>query len=381
MDKRKFIKLSLTGAAGICCGASAISGVMGSQRSNKMTFLDGPKLNKWSREAMFYEVTPRGVKCLICPNECNLKEGELSICHNRINYADKLYTLAYGDPCAVHVDPVEKKPLFHFLPGTSAFSVATAGCNLACLNCQNWEISQTSPDKTTNFDLMPEKIPLQAIENKCSSIAYTYSEPISFYEYTYDSAINVHKKGLKNILKSAGYINEKPLRQLAQYIDAANIDLKSFKDSIYLKLSAGRLQPILDTLKILKEEKVWLEITNLLIPGWTDDPEMIREMCNWLCNNGFADTPLHFSRFQPGNKLAQLPATPLETLEQARSIANSAGINFVYVGNIPGTEYENTSCPKCKKLLIRRKGYQIAEYHIHNGNCLYCGARIPGVWE
>lgn len=381
MDKRTFIKYSLTGAAGICCSGSIVTRAMGSASMINRTGLDSPKLNKWSKEAMFYEVTPRGVKCLICPNECNLKEGDLSICHNRINYNDKLYTLAYGDPCAVHIDPVEKKPLFHFLPSSSAFSIATAGCNLACLNCQNWAISQTSPDKTTNFDLMPEELIKQAIDNDCLSIAYTYSEPISFYEYTYDSSIIARKKGIKNILKSAGYINEKPLRQWAKYIDAANIDLKSFKDSIYLKLSAGKLEPILNTLKILKEEKVWLEITNLVIPGWTDDLEMIKEMCTWLCANGLSESPLHFSRFQPENKLTQIPPTPLETLEKARNIAISSGIKFVYVGNIPGTNYENTYCPKCKKLLIERKGYQIVQNHIKGSSCSYCAENIPGVWH
>jgi pyruvate formate lyase activating enzyme len=380
MDKRTFIKFSISGAAGICCGGSILSRAMGNN-SLKTSGLDGPKLNKWSKKAMFYEVTPRGVKCLICPNECNLKEGDLSICRNRINYGDTLYTLAFGDPCAVHVDPIEKKPLFHFLPSSSAFSIATAGCNLACLNCQNWAISQTSPDKTDNFDLMPEDLIKQAIDNKCQSIAYTYAEPISFYEYTYDSSILARAKGVRNILKSAGYINEKPLRQLAKYIDAANIDLKSFKDSIYLKLSAGKLEPILNSLKILKEEKVWLEITNLIIPGWTDDLAMVKEMCSWLCINGFSETPLHFSRFQPEYKLAQLPPTPVETLEKARNIAMSEGIKFVYVGNFPGTDYENTYCPKCKKLIIERKGYHIAGYHLKEGNCEYCAEKIPGVWQ
>jgi pyruvate formate lyase activating enzyme len=381
MDKRTFIKYSITGVAGLCAGGSLISRATGNSASLLNIGQDSPKLNKWSKEAMFYEVTPRGIKCMICPNECTLKDGELSICHNRINYNDKLYTLAYGNPCAVHIDPIEKKPLFHFLPSTSVFSIATAGCNLACLNCQNWEISQNSPDKTKNFDLMPEILIKKAIENSCPSIAYTYSEPISFYEYTYNSSIFARKNGIKNVLKSAGYINEKPLRQLAKCADAANIDLKSFKDSIYLKLSAGKLNPVLNTLKILKEEKVWLEITNLIIPGWTDDFDMIKEMCNWLCTNGLSENPLHFSRFQPEYKLTQLPPTPVETLEKARKIAIAEGIKFAYFGNIPGSDAENTYCPKCKKLLILRKGYEITENHLKSGHCGYCAEIIPGVWN
>lgn len=378
ISKRQFVKYTLAGIGGIAC--APITSLFG---KNPVSEISNPpeKLWKWSREAMYYTATPRGLKCLRCPNECTIKEGELGDCHNHLNYNGKLYTIAYGNPCAVHIDPIEKKPLLHFLPESSAFSIATAGCNLACLNCQNWSISQKSPRETRNFDLMPDKVIEAAIESDCESIAYTYSEPITFYEYTYDTAILARNAGIKNVLVSAGYINEEPMRKLARVIDAANIDLKSFKDSIYLKLNAGKLEPILRTLKILNEEGVWLEITNLIIPGWTDDFDMIKEMCEWLYKNGFSDNPLHFSRFQPLYKLTQLPPTPLSTLTKAREIALDAGIKYVYIGNIPGTEAENTFCPNCHKILMKRRGYRILSNHVINGKCEYCSEPIAGVWE
>ena len=378
ISKRQFMKYTLAGIGGIAC--APMTSLFG---KNPVSAVNNPpeKLWKWSREAMYYTTTPRGLKCLRCPNECTIKEGELGDCHNHLNYNGKLYTIAYGNPCAVHIDPIEKKPLLHFLPESRAFSIATAGCNLACLNCQNWSISQKSPRETRNFDLMPDKVIEAAIESNCESIAYTYSEPITFYEYTYDTAILARNAGIKNVLVSAGYINEEPMRKLARVIDAANIDLKSFKDSIYLKLNAGKLEPVLRTLKILNEMGVWLEITNLIIPGWTDDFDMIKEMCEWLYKNGFADNPLHFSRFQPIYKLTQLPPTPLSTLTKAREIALDAGIKYVYIGNIPGTEAENTFCPNCNKIIIKRRGYRILSNHVINGKCEFCSEPISGVWE
>jgi len=379
MDKRNFIKRSICAAGAIyCLPGETLSRNFSSQKSQSAGKKES---DRWSREAMFYEVTPRGVKCMICPNECTLKLDEVSDCHNRINRDGKLFTMAYGNPCAIHVDPIEKKPLYHFLPGSRAFSIATAGCNLACLNCQNWTISQVSPKDTRNYDLMPDRVVAETTGNNCQSIAYTYSEPITFYEYTLHSAIKAHEKGIKNVLVSAGYINEEPLRNLAQHIDAANIDLKSFKESIYLKLNAGKLQPVLDTLKILREEKVWLEITNLVIPNWTDDFEMIREMCDWLVSNDLQDAPLHFSRFHPMYKLTQLPPTPVATLEKAREIALESGIRYVYIGNVPGTKASNTVCPECGKTVVERRGYVILTSEIKDGKCTFCNAPIPGVWN
>lgn len=379
ISKRDFLKYSALGLGGLMIGMD--SKLFAKDINNKLKINLDDELWKWSKEASFYTKTPRGVKCLICPNECNIKLNETGDCRNRININNKLYTIAYGNPCAVHIDPIEKKPLFHFYPLSRAYSIATAGCNLACLNCQNWTISQTSPKKTKNYDLMPAKVVEQAIKNNCKSIAYTYSEPITFYEYVYDTAKIARQKGIKNVFVSAGYINEAPLHHISKYLDAANIDLKSFSNDIYMKLNGATLQPVLNTLKILKQENVWLEITNLVIPGWTDNFDMIKKMCDWLYKNNLGDTPLHFSRFHPMYKLTQLPYTPVATLEKAREIALNSGIEYVYIDNVPGNKSQNTYCHNCKKIIIERKGFHILSNHIKNGKCEFCGAKIPGVWK
>lgn len=368
--KREFIKTGLYCAGGVFC-----NGLL----SEKATA--GTTLWKWSREAIFYTVTPRGIQCGICPNECTLKPGETSTCRNRVNHKGKLYSIAYGNPCSVNIDPVEKKPLLHFLPHSFAYSIATAGCNLACLNCQNWEISQVSPKDTRNFDKMPDVVVNECLKSRCESIAYTYSEPISFYEYVHDTAIIARSRGIKNIFVSNGYIKQEPLRKLAPYLDAANINLKSFSNDIYLKLNAGKLQPILDTLVTLKNNKVWLEITNLIVPSWTDDFEMIRKMCDWLVTNGFSEYPLHFNRFFPLYKLTQLPATPINTLLKAKEIAEKAGCKYVYIGNAPEIGYQKTFCPQCKKPVVERRGYMLISKKITDGKCDYCGRFINGIWE
>lgn len=336
---------------------------------------------RWRMETSYYIKTARGVKCLICPNECIIKEGESGLCRSRINENGKLISIAYGNPCAVHSDPIEKKPLYHFLPATDSFSIATAGCNLACLNCQNWQISQASPKETRNIELWPDDVVQAALSKQCKSIAYTYSEPITFYEYTRDTSIAAHKKGLKNVFVSAGYINEKPLRELAQHLDAANIDLKSFSDETYASLNAGALEPVLNTLKILKEEKVWLEITNLIVPGYTDDLSMIREMCQWLVKNGFQQTPLHFSRFQPMYKLNRLAPTPRKVLFDAYETAKEEGLDYVYLGNLPGNDYQHTYCHKCGELVIERTGYFTINHLTDAGHCPKCRNQLPGLWK
>jgi pyruvate formate lyase activating enzyme len=344
-------------------------------------FKSSKDLWKWSREAIHYISTPRGLKCKLCPQNCEIEEREYGDCRTRIHLDSKLYTISYGNPCAVHVDPIEKKPLYHFLPASRAYSIATAGCNLACLNCQNWQISQSSPTDTRNYDLMPERVVKEAINKNCKSIAYTYSDPVAFYEYTLETSRLAHLQGIKNLIISAGYINEQPLRELIPYLDGANIDLKSFDNEIYEMLNAGTLQPVLDTLKILKEEGIWLEITNLIVPNWSDNLDMVKKMCNWLADEGFEDTPLHFSRFHPTYKLTNIPQTPLSTLERAASIAKQSGLKYVYIGNVPSHPSENTYCPGCEKIAIERKGFFIKSLNIENSACKYCGETISGVWD
>jgi len=382
ITKREFIKYSVCGTCGAVVGLSSLDLLAGGvERLLAVAPSGDQKLWKWSKECLYYIQTPRGMKCLICPNECiEITDVKPGTCRTRYAVDNKLYTIAYGNPAAVHIDPIEKKPFYHFLPTTTAFSIATAGCNLACLNCQNWSLSQSSPKDTQNYDLMPDRVVEEALEAKCTSIAFTYSDPVAYFEYAYDTAKIGKAKGLKNVIVSAGYIYEKPLRDLCKVIDAATIDIKSFSEETYAMLNAGKLKPVLDALKVMKDEGIWLEISNLVVPTWTDDLDMIKRMSEWFVQNGFENTPFHFLRFHPEYKLTNLPPTPQSTLEKARDIAINAGMKFVYIGNVPGVG-EDTYCPKCRKLLIERKGFGIVQNNIVNSKCKFCGEFIPGVWQ
>ena len=380
LSRRTFIKRAVLAGAGIAVGAYAVSQLLKSPPESE-NYTESTKAPwKWSHEGYHYIKLGENVKCQVCPNECILREGQRSVCRNKTNYKGVLYTLAYGNPCAVHIDPIEKKPLFHFLPSTSAFSIATAGCNLRCLNCQNWEISQRGPDERDG-ELFPEQVVEQAQQTGCHSIAYTYSEPTSWYEYMYDTSKIAAKEGIKTIWVTNGYMNEGPLRDLCQYLDAANVDLKSFSEEIYNTLNSGMLEPVSTTLKTLKDEGVWFEVTNLVVPTWTDDLDMIADMCQWLYENIGPDYPLHFSRFHPAYQLLNLPPTPLNTLTEARKIALDAGLHYVYIGNVPGGEGQHTICPACEKVVIERKGFFVTDMHVTKGVCEYCGHEIKGVWE
>jgi pyruvate formate lyase activating enzyme len=280
----------------------------------------------------------------------------------------------------VHTDPIEKKPLNHFHPGTWIFSIAAAGCNFRCLNCQNWEISQKKPEEVGFVELFPAAVVNAAKNKKAPSIAYTYSEAITFYEYTYDTAETAKREGLKNVLVSNGYINNQPLVELAEYLDGANIDLKSFDDRIYRCLNGGLLAPVLESLKTLHQMGVWFEITTLVVPTYSDDPEMIKKMCAWILKELGPDYPLHFTRFYPLYKLKRLPSTPRSILEKFRDIALREGIHYVYLGNVPGHEACNTYCHNCGRLIVERKGYLVRQYKLENGACSFCGSNIPGRW-
>jgi len=358
----------------------------------------------WVHEAQHYLKLGQNIQCKLCPNECLLEPEDRGHCRNRVHKDGKLYTLAYANPCALHIDPIEKKPLLHFLPGTAAFSLATAGCGLRCLNCQNWDISQRKPEETKDprgapmrlipqqlnslaagdadrLTMLPEDVVNAAEYFNCRSIAYTYSEPIVWFEYMIDTAKAARAKKIKNCWITCGYIQEEPLVELCKVTDAANVNLKSFDEEIYRDLNTGKLKPILATLKTLKREGVWFEVTNLVVPTYTDKPEVIRRMCDWLLANLGPDYPLHFSRFHPAHKLTHLPHTPVDTLLEARDIARSSGLNFVYVGNCQEVpDGETTFCPHCKKPIIERNVFSVRAMRVAAGKCQACGTRIPGVW-
>jgi pyruvate formate lyase activating enzyme len=280
----------------------------------------------------------------------------------------------------VHLDPIEKKPLYHFLPTAPAFSLATAGCNLRCLYCQNWNISQVAPEETQNYDLPPRELVAVAQTNNAPVIAYTYSEPVVFYEYMLETARLARDAGLMNVVISAGYVNPEPLIELCQVVDAIKIDLKGYDDEFYRSVCEAELEPVLRAIRTVFDSGIHLEIVNLVVPTLNDGLEQLRALSRWIARDLSPDIPLHFSRFHPQYKLDNLPATPVETLDQARQIALDEGVRFVYVGNVAGHPGRNTSCPYCGEVLIARQGFAVLEYRIAGGLCEFCGASIPGVW-
>lgn len=318
--------------------------------------------------------------CNLCPKHCRIAPGKRGDCKIRMNIDGKLRAVTYGHPCAVHMDPIEKKPMFHFKPGSDILSIATAGCNLHCQNCQNWEISQAMPEDVNVYDLPPEQLVAKASELKAPSIAYTYTEPLVYYEYTLDSARQAKEKGIKNILVSAGYINEEPLRKLLPFIDGANFDLKSMSDDFYRKICSASLKPVLKTLVTAMEMGVIIEITNLLIPGLNDSDQDIKKLVSWVKSNLGAEVPIHFSAFYPQYKMQNIPSTPPETLKKARDLALSENISYVYTGNISLKEGEDTFCSSCKKRLIKRRRYKVTENRINKGFCPDCGVKQYGLW-
>jgi len=334
-----------------------------------------------ARLSPYFTPLPGGdVRCDLCPRHCRVAPGQRGLCRVRENRGGQYFSLVYGNPCALHPDPIEKKPFFHVLPGTTAYSVATAGCNFHCKFCQNWEISQAAPEELFNHDVPPDALVQRARDAKARSVAYTYVEPTVFFEYMLDSARAARAAGFRNVCHSNGFIGADPLQALVPVLDAANIDLKAFSEAFYRDYCQGALAPVLATLTALRRAGVHLEITNLVIPTLNDDPAHIRDMCLWVRRELGPETPLHFSRFYPLYKLKNLPPTPVTILEQARAAALTAGLEYVYIGNVPGHEGEHTYCPRCQRVLIERSGFMVRGVHVKDGKCGACGKPIPGIW-
>jgi len=334
------------------------------------------------REAMFYEKFPDGrVQCHICPRTCVIMPGQRGFCRNRENRDGTLYSVVYGKPCTLSIEPIEKAPFNHFLPGQMRLCVATVGCNLTCKYCQNWQISQKPLEEVRYQEIAPADLVAQAKKSGIPIICFTFSEPITFYEYMYDTAKLAHEAGIKTAMVSNGYINPEPLKKLLTVMDAVKIDLKGFTPEFYRDVTGGTLDPVLETLKVVHQSGRHLEIVNLVVPTQNDDPATIRKMCQWIKDNIGVEHAIHFTRFFPMYRMTRLPATPVSTLEGAAKIAREVGLQYVYIGNVPGHEYESTFCPECGKRLIYRVGLNVLENKLQDGKCPYCGHKIPGVWS
>lgn len=332
-------------------------------------------------EAMYYDkLLGNLVQCRLCPNLCILVPSQYGSCKARKNINGKLYSMVYGKIATAHVDPIEKKPFFHVLPGRAAFSIATTGCNIQCLFCQNWEISQVFPFDLPTQAATPEQVVGQALASGSQAIAFTYSEPTISFEYVLDIAKLAHAAGIKTLVVSNGYIEQKPLKELLKYIDAYKVDFKGFDEEFYKKLTQGHLQPVLDTMKTIHQSGVWLEIVTLLITGQNDSDKQIRDLVDWIKNNIGTDVPLHFSRFSPKYKLLNVPPTPEETIIRARDIALQEGLKYVYTGNIDYPPGEITFCPKSGEKIIVRQGMFTVYNGLINGACTD-GEKIPGIWN
>ncbi len=321
------------------------------------------------------------VRCRLCPKECRIPSGARGDCRIRVNLEGRLTAVTYGYPCAVHVDPMEKKPLFHFLPGTSILSIATAGCNLHCANCQNWTISQADPENVEAIYLPPAAIIDLARRHQCPSVAFTYTEPLIFYEYTFDAFDLLREAGLRAVLVTAGYLNRKPLRELYHRTDAANIDLKFMSDRLYREVCDATLAPVQEAIVLAREMGVWVEVTNLVIPTLNDDDAQLQALSRWVAREVGPDTPLHFSAFFPQYRMRHLPPTPASTLERAAAIARAEGLRYVYIGNVLSEKGQDTFCPKCGERLVVRRRFAVTANRIVNGACASCGERVGGVWN
>ena len=370
---------------GVACGAAAacpLHRALGQDLAGDAAPPGAKLAGVVRREALFWEHRPENqVKCTLCPRECVVADVERGYCGVRENVGGQYQTLVYGTLCSAAIDPIEKKPLFHYLPGTEALSVATAGCNMECKFCQNWEISQFRPEQVRSADYPPKRLVAECRARRCPTIAYTYSEPVVFYEYMHDTAALARSRGMGSVMISNGYIQEEPLRQLCRHLTGVKIDFKAFTESFYRDWCAGELQPVLHTLELLRHIGIWFEMVILVIPTLNDSAEETRGMSEWVVEHLGPDVPMHFTRFHPTYRVTNLPRTPVSTIDRCRRIAMEAGVHYVYAGNVALHPGENTYCHHCRRMIIRRVGFRIADNSIRDGKCPHCGTAIPGVWS
>jgi pyruvate formate lyase activating enzyme len=332
-------------------------------------------------EAMFYkQMNGQKVQCLLCPRECVIPSGKRGFCRNRENQKGKLCSIVYGRPSVVDIGPIEKAPLYHFIPGHFRLCLTCASCNLRCKYCQNWHLSQKSIEALSHHSYAPTEIVQQAKNYSLDSISFTYTEPTVYFEYLYDISSTAKRMGLKTSIVSNGYINRDPLLKLLTVLDAVKIDLKGFSENFYEEICSATLKPVLESLVTVKKENVWLEIVNLIVPTRNDDPKMIDQMCRWIQENLGQDTPLHFTRFFPNYNMTHFPPTPISTLESAYEIAKKSGLRYVYVGNVPGHIYNSTFCPSCNRKVIHRTHLDVLEMNVVDGKCSFCNFPIQGRW-
>lgn len=334
------------------------------------------------KEAILYSpLEGEKVQCRLCRHECRILPSRRGICGVRENRGGKLFSLVFGRAISMNVDPIEKKPLFHFLPGSTSFSVASAGCNFRCLQCQNHEISQMPVEekRIDGSDVPPARIVSLSGEYQCRSISYTYTEPTIYFEYAFETAALASQAGIKNVFVTNGYMTEEALRTIQPYLDGANVDLKSFREEFYKKVCGARLGPVLENLILMRELGIWVEVTTLIIPTWNDSDKELEEIAQFIRSLG-SEVPWHISAFYPTHKMLDLPRTPPATLHRAREIGLNAGLRYVYCGNIPGQGGEDTRCHQCGRSVIQRVGFRVTRNEMENGECPHCHSRVDGVW-
>jgi len=380
LDRRSFLKRSAAVSAALACAGSGLMGP-GTAVCPAFGQVSGQD-DRFVAEAQFYEKLPhQKIRCKLCPKECLIDDRERGYCGVRENRGGTYYTIVHSRPCTYHADPIEKKPFFHFQPDTLSFSLSTAGCNVNCKFCQNWQISQARPEQVRSIFLPPAEVATLARRHGCSSIAYTYGEPVVFYEYMLDAAAAGRRAGLKNVVVTGGYILTEPLRKLCAQVDAIKVDLKAFTEDYYRDIVDGELQPVLDGLVTMREQGTWVEIVYLVVPTLNDGDAELSRLCRWIGSALGPDVPVHFTRFHPDYLLKNLSPTPVKTLERAKEIGDAEGLHYVYLGNVPGNPAENTYCHQCGFAVVERTGFLVRRQRLEGGRCPQCGQRIPGVWE